>query len=115
MRVILIDTFVGFFLIRQLGSTAYSLDLIGKHFEDRPYGLTVFDLDKLSRNANEWASWKEMSPFKADPHWSIRVEVEEKVNDNRKNAIQMVMLHELGHIWSYKFKMDPPGWMDQKK
>lgn len=62
-------------------------------------GFVILDPTVLSsRKANAWATWKERSPFKPDPAWSLTATIEEAANDTRINAIQYILLHELGHV-----------------
>ncbi|MCE9640926.1 MAG: hypothetical protein K8S22_12400, partial [Betaproteobacteria bacterium] len=50
------------------------------------------------RNANAWATWKENTPFVARPGFKLTAEIESQEGNNRKNAIQYILLHELGHV-----------------
>ena len=54
----------------------------------------------MARTANEWATWKESSPFKADPWWTLQARIEDPARDDRVHAIQYILLHELGHVLS---------------
>lgn len=71
-------------------------------------GFIVLDSAILSRQtANAWFTWKENTPFKPQPGFELRAEIEGKSGDNRKNAIQYILLHELGHVISIGEKIHP--------
>lgn len=71
-------------------------------------GFVVLDAAVLSSfKANAWASWKENKPFKPAPGYTLGVQLETAENDNRKNAIQYILLHELGHIASIGENIHP--------
>jgi hypothetical protein len=56
-----IDHAVGVFLVRNLGGTAYS-ELLSNYRANKR-GFIVLDVGSLARTANEWATWRERSPF----------------------------------------------------
>ena len=90
----------GIYLVKDLGGTGFTEYI----FDDaaRPLaGFIVLDMDVLAKySANAWATWKENTPFKPDAHLRLEAEIEADGQDNRKNAIQYILLHELGHIVS---------------
>ena len=67
------------------------------------------------RSANEWATWKESSPFIPDSRRALRATLEDESHDNRRQAIQYILLHELGHVLSVAgnfhpdWNLPPPG------
>lgn len=97
----------GIYLVDNLGSSGYTdaiLDADGKPVA----GFIVLDAAVLQRfTANAWATWKESTPFKEDPGHSLKATIETRRNDNRKNAIQYILLHELGHIASIGAAIHP--------
>ena len=97
----------GIYLVDNLGSTGYTdaiFDAEGKPLA----GFIVLDAAVLQRfSANAWATWKENTPFAAAPGWLLKTTIETKRNDNRKNAIQYILLHELGHIASIGAAVHP--------
>lgn len=89
----------GIAVVNNLGGSAYSeyvLDSKGNPVS----GFIILDISTLDRTANKWATWKEQSPFKTHPRLQLIAEIEAAKNDNRKNAIQYILLHEFGHILS---------------
>jgi len=93
--------------MRGLGSlgitniTAYKNgDLIG--------AVVAIDVDIfLYRTANEWSTWKENIPFR--PVQDIRLEllIAQQAENNRKSALQYMLLHEFGHILTASSEMMP--------
>ena len=59
------------------------------------------------RTANEWATWKESSPFKPDARFALSATIEKPANDTRRQAIQYILLHELGHVLSAGARVHP--------
>lgn len=98
----------GVFFVKDLGGTAYSEYIIDD--SGNPVaGFMVFDELILNKKANEWATWKEKSPFKTEgTTWDLRMTIEESADDNIKSAFQFIALHELGHIVSINSGMHPP-------
>lgn len=98
----------GLFFVKDLGGTAYSdylVDDAGNPFA----GFIVFDELIFKMKANEWATWKEKSPFKLDERiWDLRMTIEKKEDDNIKSAFQFIAPHEFGHIVSINSGMHPP-------
>ncbi|MBL8525550.1 MAG: hypothetical protein JNN20_17865 [Betaproteobacteria bacterium] len=102
------DRLVGIYFVRDLGGTAQS-DLIDGGWFRRDLSWIVLDADVLSqRNANAWATWKENTPFKPNPAYALSATIETAANDNRKNAIRYILLHEIGHVLSIGEKVHPP-------
>ena len=87
---------IGIFLVIDLGTSAYTEVL--KDFAHHPLGFIVLDSQALGRKANEWASWRENTPFRPCAGFEARVLIEPEARDLRKNAISYIILHELGHL-----------------
>ena len=87
---------VAVFLVEQLGGTGFC-ELL-RDSDENKLGFIVLDVGSLDRKANEWASWRENSPFALKGIYSIETEIEQESNNNRTAAIQYILLHELGHL-----------------
>lgn len=102
------ERLVGLYFVENLGGTGftdYVLDQEGKPVA----AYVVFDAAVLARTtANEWATWKENTPFKPDAAYTLNARIEADSGDNRKNAIQFILLHELGHVLSVGTDIHPP-------
>ncbi len=96
----LIDSrLMGVFLVEDLGGTGFT-DYV---FDEQhvPVGaFVVLDAGVLTRSANAWATWKENTPFVADPGFELHANIEGEADDNRKQALQYILLHEFGHVAS---------------
>ena len=97
---------VGIFFVKDLGGTAFS-DYIFDEKGNPAGGFIVFDELILKKTANEWATWKERSPYKNEPV-NLHMLIEDAATDDMRHAFQFVFLHELGHILSINAKMTPP-------
>jgi hypothetical protein len=97
----------GIYFVQDLGGTAMTDYIDGGWFR-RDIGWIVLDAGVLSRyTANAWATWKERTPFKESPAFSLEAVIETPANDNRRNAIRYILLHETGHILSLGEKIHP--------
>ncbi len=96
---------VAVFLVRQLGGTAYGEAL--REYEDIRKGFIVLDVDPLKRAANEWATWKESSAFSGNISYRLEAVIEEKESDDRIQAIQYILLHEIGHMVGFAKEAHP--------
>jgi predicted metallopeptidase len=100
--------FAGVYLMKGFGGTGIT-DYIYDENDNIKYAYVVLDSEVLKkRTANEWATWKESTPFKADPRYRIEAIIEDKKNNNRKNAIQYILIHELAHVASANSDFHPP-------
>ncbi len=92
----------GIYLVHNLGGSGFT-EAISDASGKPAAAYVVLDLDVLAqRNANEWATWKESSPFRAGGDTHLIATIESADNDNRKNAIQYILLHEFGHVLSVR-------------
>ncbi len=99
---------VGIFFVEDLGGSAIT-DFTMDKKKIPQAGFVVIDKSALNRKANEWATWKESSPFSFDSKSSLSVTIESKKNNNRKNALQYILLHEFGHILNIGSPLLPIG------
>lgn len=90
------DHLVGIFTVSRLGTTGYTEILYD--FEKNKQGFIVLDVDYLTKPANDWATWKESSPFRRQGAFRIHAAIEEQGTDNIKQAIQYILVHEIGHL-----------------
>jgi hypothetical protein len=114
VQLLFVDRLVGIALLDDLGGTGYTdtvIDTTGREVA----GYIVLDAGVLERlTANQWATWKESSPFIADPSWKLEARIEDDAQDSRRQAIQYILLHELGHVLSIGRDVHPP-WTKQPK
>ncbi|MBC5768457.1 hypothetical protein [Ramlibacter albus] len=100
----------GIFLVGDLGGTGFA-DIVFNADGTPAGGLVLLDAELLARHtANAWATWKENTPFKPAPAWQLKARIAEDGADDRKGAIQYILLHELGHVLSMGSDAHPPFW-----
>lgn len=87
---------VGVFLVRKLGGTAYG-EMLREDARNRR-GFIVLDVGSLEKTANEWATWRERSPFSDSDSIQIEASIEGSADNTRSQAIQYILLHEIGHL-----------------
>jgi hypothetical protein len=98
---------VGIYFVRDLGGTGLT-DYTNASLGGKDAGFIVLDIDVLAKQtANGWATWKENTPFRKGAALRLEALIEEPENNNRKNAIQYILLHELGHIISIGENIHP--------
>lgn len=115
MNLLFVDRLAGIFLVDALGGTGYTDEVIGDQGE-RLGGFIVLDAGVLQRlSANEWATWKEWTPFKPEPPWQLEARIERDAQDSQRNAIQYILLHELGHVLSVGANFHPPWTISPKE
>jgi hypothetical protein len=106
---------VGIFFVKNLGTTALTTSV----FDDQHHSKKAFivlDASLLNRDANEWITWKENSPFIDDQSGiRIKAELEGPKSNNRKNAIQYILLHEFGHVVSIEYNDQPWANVERSK
>ena len=99
---------LGIYFVENLGGTGYTdvvMDAAGRPVA----GYVVLDAIVLGRHsANAWASWKENTPFRPSAQFRLEARIEDDAGDNRVNAIQYILLHELGHVLSIGADIHPP-------
>ncbi len=97
----------GIYFVEDLGGTGYSEEIVDEG-RGPIAGFLVLDRSALDRRtANAWATWKENTPFKAQARFRLVSEIEKQPQNNRKNAIQYILLHELAHILAIGEKFHP--------
>ena len=105
----LVDSrFAGVYLVDNIGSTGFTEAIRGDI--DRPIAaFVVLDPTALgSRTANQWATWRESTPFKRAAGMSLTATIERADSNDRKSAIQYILLHELAHVLSIDNDIHPP-------
>lgn len=97
---------VGVFVVENLGGTAYTESVYNENGQ-HVAGFIVLDASVLQRRANEWATWKENTPFKKSSNFRLSARIAEASEDNREGAIRYILLHEFGHILQIGHDFDP--------
>jgi len=107
------EKLIGIFFVRDLGTTGYTEAVADP--QGRPAaGFVVLDVGSLLQTANAWATSRENTVFQNDGGGRLQVTLEEPPNDNSKNAIQFILLHEFGHLVSIGERFHP-DWLDAAK
>ena len=103
----------------KLGGIYFAEDIGGTGFtevtSDERLGFVVLDSTVLAKQmANAWATWKDNTPFRADPAWRLETRIARAGSDDRMHAIQYILLHELGHVLSIGEPVHPSWNADPK-
>ena len=98
----------GVYLLRNLGSTAMTY---GIYDDSGAYqkSIILLDVDALNHKANSWSSWKESTVFE-DGAYTLSSVIEDSLNNTTEQAIQYILLHEIGHLFASAHSILPdPG------
>ena len=115
VRQLLSRKLAGIYFVEDLGGTGYTDEVVDDGAK-AVAGFIVLDMSVLAKQtANAWATWKENTPFKAQPGIRLVAEIETKQQNNRKNAIQYILLHEMGHVISINERFHPSWKLDAGK
>lgn len=97
---------LGIYFVEGLGSSGFT-DVVERGSAATRV-FVVLDAGVLAKlKANAWATWKESTPFVADPAWRLQARIESDADDTRANAIQYLLLHELGHVMAAGSNIHP--------
>jgi len=115
VRQLLSRKLAGIYFVEDLGGTGFTDEIVDAGAR-AVAGFVVLDMSVLAKQtANAWATWKENTPFKAQPGIRLVAEIERKQQNNRKNAIQYILLHEFGHVLSINEKFHPSWKLDARE
>ncbi len=114
LRKRLAERLIGVFVVRGLGSSAYT-DYVRDEKKRARYAFVVIDVDAMSRKANDWISWKENSPFLADPKLKVEAVIEDEAGNTLGNALEYVLIHEFGHVLAFYSDVHPLWTVSSKK
>ena len=115
VRQLLARKLAGIYFVEDLGGTGYTDEILDAGAR-AVAGFIVLDMTVLAKQtANAWATWKENTPFKPQPGMRLVAEIERKQQNNRKNAIQYILLHEFGHVLSINEKFHPSWKLDARE
>lgn len=113
VRTLVGDRLVGLYFAVNVGASAYTEAVLDSSAKPTA-AFVVFDAGVFAQlKANAWATWKERTPFTPGSH-VLEARIESGADDNRKNAIRYILLHELGHVVSVGANVHPP-WHDPAK
>ena len=102
--------FAGLYFVDDLGSTGWTEALVDESGK-QVAAVIVLDMGVLmQRSANAWSTWKESTPFIADARWRIDARIAMPAEDNRKYALQYILLHEVAHAIAVNTRLHP--WPD---
>src|SRR5207253_2888406 len=83
---LLVPKLAGVYFIEDIGGTGFSDEIVDD--KGQPVaGFIILDPTVLAtRTANEWATWKDSSPFMPDPAWKLESVIEDRARDDRMHA-----------------------------
>jgi hypothetical protein len=107
------DKLVAITFVNDLGGSAYTENLADQGHSGACF--LVLDVGVLDRPANEWASWKESTPFAPDPAMSIVATIGPPDQNTRRLSVEMLLIHELAHLVGLGKEMHPKWHLPPQK
>ena len=104
---LLYDKLLAVVLLEDLGGTAYT-EVVADRAGMPAAAFVALDWRTLDRTANDWATWRDGTPFAAAGDATARLTIATAERDDRGGAIQFILLHELGHVLSVGAHFHPP-------
>jgi hypothetical protein len=114
LRTMLGEKLIGVFVVKGLGSSAYT-DYVRDEKKRPRFAFIVVDVDAMNRKANDWMGWKESSPFLPDPDWRIEGVLEDPAHDTTGKALEYVLIHEFGHALAFNSDVHPLWSLSSKR
>lgn len=103
---------LGVYFVAGLGSSAVS-DVVAFGDGSLIGSFVALDVEAMAgRTANQWATWNQNSPFLAAPGLQLSAVIAEAADDDRKAALQFVLLHEFGHVLTAGRDLMPDWWQE---
>lgn len=99
------ESIYGIYFCSKLGSTGLTGFI--RDGSSSPGGFIILDGDKIHKKANEWISEKEESVFQESKKSKVRIRIANKKNNTFENALEYILLHEMGHIVAQKCEILP--------
>lgn len=110
VRNALAPCLIGVYFMHGLGSSAVT-DVVARANGELIGSVVMVDVDVFrDRTANEWASWRDNTPFIASDDIRLEVLIADPAEDNRTSALQYVLLHEFGHVLAAGSGLVPEWW-----
>lgn len=88
---------LGIYLVEDNFGTATTQFIKDKQEQWR-FGYITFNLSRINKNANDWATWKERSVFRPDNNYRLKVVLEKEKDNTLLATLQFIFLRELGHL-----------------
>lgn len=100
------DYIYGIYFCEKLGGTGLTGYVYNKEKKLPVGGIVFIDATVINKKANDWITYKENSVFIAK-QVSLKIEIEEEINNTIENALRYILMHEMGHIVSNTFQIIP--------
>lgn len=107
VKKLLASKLMGIYFIEDIGGTGFT-DMVIDASGQPAGGFVVLDPSVLlKRTANDWATWRENTPFAPGRDFRLTAEIETERHNSQKNAIQYILLHEMAHVISIGGNIHP--------
>jgi hypothetical protein len=107
VRKLLERKLVGVLLVEDIGGTGFTDEVVDEQGK-AVAGFIVLDPGVLrAHTANSWITWRENTPFKPSARHRLAARIATGADDNRRQAIQYILLHEFAHVIAIGARLHP--------
>jgi hypothetical protein len=111
VRVLVKDKLVGVYVVKNLGTSGYTESILNAQGEPVA-GVIVLGASLFDQSGNTWASWRDSTAFIPNFRFSIRTTIAAKGENDIEAAVQFLLIHELGHVYSIGTNVHPDWYRD---
>lgn len=107
VRKLLERKLVGVLLVEDIGGTGFTDEVVDEHGKPVAGFIVLDPLVLRTHTANSWITWRENTPFKPSARHELAALIASGADDNRRHAIQYILLHEFAHVIAIDGRIHP--------
>ena len=111
VRVLVKNKLVGVYVVNNLGTSGYTESILNPQGEPVA-GVIVLDASLFDQPGNTWASWRDSTAFIPHSRFGIQTTIAAAGENDIKAAVQFLLIHELGHVYSIGTDVHPDWYRD---
>ena len=111
VRVLVQNKLVGVYVVKNLGTSGYTESILNPQGEPVA-GVIVLDASLFDQSGNTWASWRDSTAFIPNSRLGIRTTIAASGENDIEAAVQFLLIHELGHVYSIGTNVHPDWYRD---
>ncbi len=111
VRVLVKNKLVGVYVVKNLGTSGYTESILNLQGEPVA-GVIVLDASLFDQPGNTWASWRDSTAFIPNSRFGIKTTIAASGENDIEAAVQFLLIHELGHVYSIGTNVHPDWYRD---
>lgn len=111
VRVLVKNKLVGVYVVKNLGTSGYTESILNPQGEPVA-GVIVLDASLFDQSGNIWASWRDSTAFIPHSRFGIQTTIAASGANDIEAAVQFLLIHELGHVYSIGTDVHPDWYSD---